>query len=69
MQLSRRLTRLAVFVAAAAGLVVGALVWLIGLLGVPVLARAALSALPLLGAWSLLALRERAGFRALRSGK
>lgn len=52
-----------------AGLVVGALVWLIGLLGVPVLARAALSALPLLGAWSLLALRERAGFRALRSGK
>lgn len=52
-----------------AGLVVGALVWLIGLLGVPVLARAALSALPLLGAWSLLALRERAGFRALRAGK
>jgi len=52
-----------------AGLVGGALVWLIGLLGVPVLARAALSALPLLGAWSLLALRERAGFRALRSGK
>ena len=51
-----------------AGLVVGVLTGLLGLLDVPVLALAALSALPLLGAWAFLALRERAGFRALRAG-